>query len=58
MYLINLQIQMIVFRDDKPPEEFDIELPKKSGKGVGLCLTGYKSGKGAYVSDMVRISRL
>lgn len=45
---------MIVHREDKPPEEFDVELPKKSGKGVGLCLTGFKSGKGAYISDMVR----
>ncbi|XP_046620524.1 uncharacterized protein LOC124305311 isoform X2 [Neodiprion virginianus] len=47
------QIHMVVLREEKPPDEFDVELPKKSGKGVGLCLTGFKSGKGAFVSDML-----
>ncbi|XP_046745237.1 uncharacterized protein LOC124410699 isoform X2 [Diprion similis] len=47
------QIHMIVLREEKAPDEFDVELPKKSGKGVGLCLTGFKSGKGAFVSDML-----
>ena len=45
---------MIVYRDEKAVEEFDVELVKKSGKGSGLCLIGYKSGKGAYVSEVVR----
>ena len=39
---------------EKGEEEIEVELQKKSGKGAGLCLTGYKSGKGAYVSDLVR----
>lgn len=50
---LNPQITMTVHRQEKPEEEIDVELQKKSGKGAGLCLTGYKSGKGAYVSDLV-----
>ncbi|XP_014610897.1 PREDICTED: uncharacterized protein LOC106790479 isoform X3 [Polistes canadensis] len=46
-------IVMVVHRSDKPPEELEVELQKKSGKGAGLCLTGFKSGKGAYVSDLL-----
>lgn len=49
-----LQITMVVHRQEKGEEEIEVELQKKSGKGAGLCLTGYKSGKGAYVSDLVR----
>lgn len=45
---------MVVHRSGKT-EDIEVELNKKAGKGAGLCLTGYKSGKGAYVSDMVRI---
>lgn len=48
---------MVVHRAEKSEEEIEVELQKKSGKGAGLCLTGYKSGKGAYVSDLVRIIR-
>ncbi|KAF3425638.1 hypothetical protein E2986_13104 [Frieseomelitta varia] len=48
------QITMLVHRppSDKGEEIIEVELQKKSGKGAGLCLTGYKSGKGAYVSDL------
>ncbi|XP_076395996.1 multiple PDZ domain protein isoform X1 [Megachile rotundata] len=46
-------IVMVVHRQEKPEEEIEVELQKKSGKGAGLCLTGYKSGKGAYVSDLI-----
>ncbi|KAG7205615.1 hypothetical protein KM043_007578 [Ampulex compressa] len=46
-------IVMMVYRDEKPTEELDVELQKKAGKGAGLCLTGFKSGKGAYVSDLL-----
>ncbi|XP_024938329.1 uncharacterized protein LOC107265201 [Cephus cinctus] len=45
-------IHMIVLREDKALEEIDVEIQKKSGKGAGLCITGFKSGIGAYVSDM------
>ncbi|XP_011504694.1 PREDICTED: uncharacterized protein LOC105367624 [Ceratosolen solmsi marchali] len=51
--IIQGPIIMIVHRDEKAVEEFEIELTKKSGKGSGLCLIGYKSGKGAYVSEVV-----
>ncbi|XP_017887387.2 inaD-like protein [Ceratina calcarata] len=37
----------------KGEEDIEVELQKKSGKGAGLCLTGYKGGKGAYVSDLL-----
>ncbi|XP_076682562.1 uncharacterized protein LOC143376298 isoform X3 [Andrena cerasifolii] len=46
-------ITMVVHRAEKSEEEIEVELQKKSGKGAGLCLTGYKSGKGAYVSDLL-----
>jgi hypothetical protein len=49
---------MIVHRDEKAVEEVEVELTKKSGKGSGLCLIGYKSGKGAYVSEVVRYRRV
>lgn len=49
---------MVVHRQEKGEEEIEVELQKKSGKGAGLCLTGYKSGKGAYVSDLVRLVKL
>lgn len=48
---------MLVHRSGKT-EDIEVELNKKAGKGAGLCLTGYKSGKGAYVSDMVRVIML
>ncbi|XP_033224780.1 inactivation-no-after-potential D protein-like isoform X2 [Belonocnema kinseyi] len=51
--VVNGPVHMIVNRDAKAVEEFDVELQKKSGKGSGLCLIGYKSGKGAYVSEVV-----
>lgn len=47
---------MIIHRDDKQVEEFEVELNKKSGKGSGLVLMGYKSGKGAYISEVVSLS--
>lgn len=45
---------MTVHRAPMAFEEFEVELTKKPGKGSGLCLVGYKSGKGAYVSEVVR----
>lgn len=49
---------MIVHRDERAFEEVEVELTKKAGKGSGLCLMGYKSGKGAYVSEVVRYKRV
>ncbi|XP_066584888.1 multiple PDZ domain protein-like [Prorops nasuta] len=45
-------VKMVVHRKENPIEETEVELQKKSGKGAGLCCTGFKSGKGVYVSDM------
>lgn len=47
---------MIVHRDEKGRDEFEVELQKKAGKGSGLCLTAFKSGKGAYISEVVSVT--
>ena len=44
---------MIVLREEKKLEEIEVELQQKPGKGIGLCITAYASGKGAYVSELV-----
>lgn len=45
---------MVIYRDEKYIEEFEVELQKKAGKPLGLYLKGYKDGKGAYISELVR----
>lgn len=45
---------MVIYRDEKYIEEFEVELQKKAGKPLGLYLKGYKDGKGAYISEIVR----
>lgn len=62
---------MVVFRDEScipdenglPPtspsnimDSFDVELTKKTGKGLGLSIVGRKSGSGIFISDIVSIS--
>lgn len=50
---------MIVYRDEAVEKDEDIyeplevELTKKSGKGLGLSLVVRKDGKGVYISDLV-----
>ena len=59
--LVNLQVKMVVYREEATENEYDIlelldiELTKKSGKGLGLSILGKKSGKGVFVSDIVSI---
>ncbi|KAJ1523896.1 hypothetical protein ONE63_010449 [Megalurothrips usitatus] len=54
------KVKMIVYRDDAVEKEEDIfsllevELTKKSGKGLGLSLVARKDGKGVYISDLVQ----
>lgn len=44
---------MTVLRHEKPTEEYEVEIQKKSGRGAGVCFAAFRSGKGAYVSELV-----
>lgn len=44
---------MNVLQDETTTEEVQVELQRKPMKGIGLGLTGFKSGKGAYISELV-----
>lgn len=48
---------MVVFRDDNGEEDMydliDVEMVKKSGKGLGLSIVGRKNGSGVFISDVV-----
>ncbi|XP_044578527.1 inactivation-no-after-potential D protein [Cotesia glomerata] len=46
-------VKMVIYRDEKYIEEFEVELQKKAGKPLGLYLKGYKDGKGAYISELL-----
>ncbi|XP_012055208.1 PREDICTED: uncharacterized protein LOC105618277 [Atta cephalotes] len=46
-------ITMTVFRHEKPAEEYEVEIQKKSGKGAGLCFAAFWSNKGVYVKELV-----
>lgn len=52
---------MIVYRDEAVEkgddifETIDVELTKKSGKGLGLSLVARKDGKGVYIADLVSL---
>lgn len=46
---------MMVLRHEKPTEEYEVEIQKKSGRGAGICFAAFRSGKGAYVTELVRI---
>ncbi|XP_020285620.1 uncharacterized protein LOC109855592 isoform X2 [Pseudomyrmex gracilis] len=45
-------IIMSVLRHEKPAEEYEVEIQKKSGRGAGICFAAFRSGKGAYVSEL------
>ncbi|CAG7833479.1 unnamed protein product, partial [Allacma fusca] len=53
------KVKMVVFRDDAVAKEddlydiTDVELVKKSGKGLGLSIVGRKNGPGVFISDVV-----
>lgn len=36
-------------------DNFDVELMKKPGKGLGLSIVGKKSGSGIFISDIVSV---
>ncbi|XP_018401347.1 PREDICTED: microtubule-associated protein futsch [Cyphomyrmex costatus] len=45
-------IMMTVLRHEKPAEEYEVEIQKKSGKGAGLCFAAFWSNKGVYVKEL------
>ncbi|KYN29769.1 Inactivation-no-after-potential D protein, partial [Trachymyrmex cornetzi] len=45
-------ITMTVLRHEKPAEEYEVEIQKKSGKGAGLCFAAFWSNKGVYVKEL------
>ncbi|XP_011636408.1 uncharacterized protein LOC105426733 [Pogonomyrmex barbatus] len=45
-------ITMTVLRHEKPAEEYDVEIQKKSGKGAGLCFAAFWNKKGVYVTEL------
>jgi len=53
------KVRMVVFRDEGVAKEDDmydsleVELVKKSGKGLGLSIVGRKNGSGVFISDVV-----
>lgn len=57
-----IQVKMTVFRDESCTKEddimldlIDVELMKKSGRGLGLSIVGRRNGPGVYISDVVNI---
>ncbi|EFN61429.1 InaD-like protein [Camponotus floridanus] len=44
---------MTVLRHEKPTEEYEVEIQKKSGRGAGICFAAFRSGKGAYVTELM-----
>ena len=55
-----IQVKMTVFRDESCTKEddimldlIDVELMKKSGRGLGLSIVGRRNGPGVYISDVV-----
>ncbi|XP_036145834.1 uncharacterized protein LOC105834064 isoform X3 [Monomorium pharaonis] len=45
-------IVMTILRHEKPAEEYEVEIQKKSGKGAGLCFAAFWSNKGVYVKEL------
>ncbi|KAK0072170.1 hypothetical protein PV326_000358 [Microctonus aethiopoides] len=48
-------MKMTVLRSAETTEDVEVDLQKKVGKGIGLCITGFNDGKGVYISDMCRL---
>lgn len=55
------KVKMTVFRDESCTKEddimldlIDVELMKKSGRGLGLSIVGRRNGPGVYISDVVK----
>lgn len=51
------RIKMVVYRDEVVEDDMydllEIELTKKSGKGLGLSIVSRKNGSGVFISDVV-----
>ncbi|XP_071039505.1 multiple PDZ domain protein isoform X3 [Parasteatoda tepidariorum] len=53
-------VQMLVYREDSQNQDeeafetLDVELYKKSGKGLGLSIVGRKNGPGVFISEVVK----
>ncbi|XP_043285289.1 multiple PDZ domain protein isoform X2 [Venturia canescens] len=45
-------IHMVVFREEKPLEEIEVDFSQKPGKGIGICITAFNSTPGAYISEV------
>ncbi|XP_070514878.1 multiple PDZ domain protein isoform X2 [Cardiocondyla obscurior] len=45
-------ITMTVLRHEKPTEEYEVEIQKKSGKGAGLCFAAFWNNQGVYVKEL------
>ncbi|KAF7989727.1 hypothetical protein HCN44_008401 [Aphidius gifuensis] len=46
-------IKINVLQDEPKTEQVDVELQRKPGKGVGISLTGFKNGNGAYITELL-----
>ncbi|XP_007576644.1 inaD-like protein isoform X4 [Poecilia formosa] len=42
------------FRDEENLDRFQVELQKKSGRGLGFSIVGKRSGSGVFISEVVR----
>ena len=55
--LYNVQVLFIVdhasSESDDLYQDIEVELQKKSGKGLGLSVVGRRDGTGVFISDMV-----
>ncbi|XP_019060221.1 inaD-like protein [Fukomys damarensis] len=48
------QVRLAVFRDEGGLEVLPVDLHKKAGRGLGLSIVGKRSGRGVFVSDIVK----
>ncbi|KAA0712136.1 Multiple PDZ domain protein [Triplophysa tibetana] len=42
------------YRDEENLEVFQVELQKRTGRGLGLSIVGKRNGKGVFISDVVK----
>ncbi|KAM4023120.1 inaD-like protein isoform 2-T2 [Anomaloglossus baeobatrachus] len=54
------KVQLVVYRDEAQYRDeenldiFQVELQKKSGRGLGLSIVGKRNGSGVFISDIVK----
>uniref|UniRef100_A0A0C9PHL6 InaD_0 protein n=1 Tax=Fopius arisanus TaxID=64838 RepID=A0A0C9PHL6_9HYME len=46
-------MKLSILQDEYSIDEVEVELQRKPTKGIGLGLMGFKSGKGAYISELM-----